>query len=154
MVGLNPDFGKFLILCAYNVLANFVGFALGVCLACGFEVLEVALIVTPMILLPLMLFSGFFVNNDSIPVFLDWIKWLSPIKYAFEGMVKNEFEGTLYGDRVIQSLGLNDGLSVVICSLILLAMTTAFVLLSYYFLWRLISGGHGGPKKSKDAVAK
>jgi hypothetical protein len=32
-------------------------------------------------------------NTDSIPVYLDWIKYLSPMKYAFEAYCLNEFTG-------------------------------------------------------------
>ena len=41
---------------------------IGVFFACAFPVLQLALTVTPMILLPLMLFGGLFVNTGTIPV--------------------------------------------------------------------------------------
>ena len=40
--------------------------------------------VAPPLILPLMIFSGMFINTDSIPVYFDWIKYISPIKWAFE----------------------------------------------------------------------
>jgi len=54
-------------------------------LATAFEDSTTATKVQPIILMPLLLFSGFFVNLDSIPVFLRWIQYLSFFKYSFQG---------------------------------------------------------------------
>ena len=52
-----------------------------------------------------ILFSGFFINSDGIPVFFDWIKYLSPMKYSYGAFMQNEYEVTLiikaYSTRVI-----------------------------------------------------
>lgn len=69
---------------------------LGIFFAAVFSRIEVALAILPIIILPLMLFSGFFINSESIPIFLTWIQWLSPIKYAFAGSVQNEFNGLVF----------------------------------------------------------
>ncbi len=47
----------------------------------------------PMFLLPLMVFGGFFVNTNSIPVYFSWIQYLSPMRYGFIAAAKNEFSG-------------------------------------------------------------
>ena len=59
-----------------------------------FDDLAVALAVLPVILLPLLLFSGLFVNTKTIPVYFNWIKYISPMFYAFVGMMETEFSGT------------------------------------------------------------
>ena len=52
-----------------------------------------------------ILFSGFFINSNGIPVFFDWIKYLSPMKYSYGAFMQNEYEVTLiikaYSTRVI-----------------------------------------------------
>lgn len=58
-----------------------------------FKDLTVALAVMPVILLPLLLFSGLFVNSNTIPVYFNWIKYISPMFYAFVGMMETEFSG-------------------------------------------------------------
>jgi hypothetical protein len=63
-------------------------------IAAIFDDLTVALAVLPVILLPLLLFSGLFVNTNSIPVYFNWIKYISPMFYAFVGMMETEFSGT------------------------------------------------------------
>lgn len=48
---------------------------------------------TAVVLLPFLLFGGFFVNTDSIPIYFDWIGKLSFFNYGFEILMVNEFEG-------------------------------------------------------------
>ncbi|KAL5222616.1 hypothetical protein ABZP36_027329 [Zizania latifolia] len=38
-----------------------------------------------------LLFSGFFINRDSIPDYWIWFHYLSLVKYPFEGVLQNEF---------------------------------------------------------------
>jgi len=37
----------------------------------------------PMVLLPVILFSGFFKNRADLPVWIGWLEYISPIKYSF-----------------------------------------------------------------------
>jgi len=55
--------------------------------------LDQALILMPMITLPLALLGGFFLNPSNTPAWLIWLQYLSPFYWAFQGLVKNEFEG-------------------------------------------------------------
>jgi ATP-binding cassette subfamily G (WHITE) protein 1 len=45
---------------------------------------EIAQVVTPLVLLILMIFGGLFVNLDRVPVVLRWIQWLSFISYTYK----------------------------------------------------------------------
>ncbi|XP_015108961.1 ATP-binding cassette sub-family G member 4 [Diachasma alloeum] len=77
-------------------LARFSMF-LGACLLISFVAQSVGLVVgaamnvqngvflAPVMSVPFLLFSGFFVSFDSIPVYLRWITYLSYIRYGFEG---------------------------------------------------------------------
>ncbi len=112
--------------------------ALGIFIASMFTDLRVTLVVAPPLILPLMIFSGFFINTDSIPPYFDWIKYISPIKYTFAALAHNEYEGlhlscspdelvrnpacppgkpvcfcpVTSGEQVLQGLGLADSLTV------------------------------------------
>lgn len=46
--------------------------------------IEVAMTLFPVIVIPLMVFGGFFVNNNDIVVWLRWIEWASPFKWGFQ----------------------------------------------------------------------
>jgi hypothetical protein len=97
----------------------------------------------------MMLFSGLFINSENIPVYFDWIKYLSPMKYAFEGMFKTVMEGLLIpnvggeddikGQTAVQELGFaNDGLTIEICLLALAAMAVFLIVLAYFSLWQIV----------------
>ena len=103
-----------------NVLVDNCGAALGVFVSCLFNDINMALTIMPLFLLPLMVFSGFFVNSDSIPPYFWWIQWISPMKYGFTALAINEFSGlAIYctpeqncapgfnGDTVLANLGFN-----------------------------------------------
>ena len=54
---------------------------------------EMALAVGPTILIPLMLFGGLFLNNSTIPVYLEWMKYFSWFMYSNEALLINQWEG-------------------------------------------------------------
>jgi ATP-binding cassette subfamily G (WHITE) protein 1 len=148
MVGLQAVASNYLIFCCFVILASITGWAMGVFFACIFPSLPIALAATPVILMPLMLFSGLFANTSSIPVWLRWIQWVSPMKYAYEGMLKNEYYGILLycngtvpvdGAYCIATQGLDDGLDVWACAVILIAMMIAFLAVAFNSLNNLVS---------------
>ncbi|KAJ3414935.1 ATP-binding cassette sub- G member 1 [Chytridiales sp. JEL 0842] len=149
MVGLDNNVGKFFALVIIDILGSLSGFSLGVCLACVFSSLPVALLAAPLIMMPMMLFSGYFVNPQLIPIWLRWLKYLSPMKYAFEGAVKSQLEGTVIGDGLIESLFSDTTLSVVSICIILFFITIMFLTMAYYSLWRLVNQSAKVVKKKK-----
>eukprot|EP00117_Sycon_ciliatum_P034799 scpid29605/ scgid1650/ Protein white len=92
MIGYQTDVVKFFI---------FVGI-LAMLLMCV-KALALALVVPATI--PLMLFSGAFVNPDNTPVYFIWLEYISFFKYSFEGLLINEFDNyTLPGNCTEQAL--------------------------------------------------
>jgi ABC-type multidrug transport system permease subunit len=55
-------------------------------LAASFTNLGTATLVASITILFQMLFAGFLINGDNIPVALGWIQYLSLFKYPFEGL--------------------------------------------------------------------
>lgn len=43
------------------------------------------------VLFPFVMWAGLFVNIDDVPDWLPW-KWLSPFRYAFEALIRNEYD--------------------------------------------------------------
>jgi len=92
-VGFQPHAGRFFVFVVLRTLLALSANAMGLFLACIFPDIAVALAVAPLLILPLIMFSGFVVNTASIPVYFIWVQWLSPAKYAFIAMARNEFGG-------------------------------------------------------------
>ena len=86
-VGLSSTVDQFWIyyLVAYLITLN--GASLGLML--GSMILDQKSVsaVTPIVLLPVILFSGFFKNIGNLPVWIGWIQYLSPIKYGFSAWI-------------------------------------------------------------------
>ncbi|PVD37707.1 hypothetical protein C0Q70_00307 [Pomacea canaliculata] len=53
---------------------------------------NVGLALAPPMMIPLLLFGGFFLNDESIPVYFIWLKYLSWFKYANELVVVNQWK--------------------------------------------------------------
>ncbi|KAJ3217270.1 ATP-binding cassette sub- G member 1 [Dinochytrium kinnereticum] len=145
MSGFEVNAGKYFVMCVFAILSSVSGFAMGVCLACAFSNLAVALNTSTTLLLPMMLLSGLFINSSAMPNWISWLQYLTPIKYAFEGILKSQISGTRGGDQLIKSLFGKVELSVLTCGMLLLAIALSLFLLAYFNLYLLVS------KKSKVA---
>ena len=73
--------------------------------------MDVALAIAPVVIIPFMLFGGFFLNSDSVPVsecfphcsslqrmiqpkvWLSWLKWVSWFIYSYEALLVNQWSG-------------------------------------------------------------
>jgi len=65
--------------------------SLGYMVSSIFHNYATASMVAPMLMMPFMLFSGFYSNLHTIPNWLAWVQWTSPIRYALEAMISNEY---------------------------------------------------------------
>ncbi|CAE8632163.1 unnamed protein product [Polarella glacialis] len=158
-VGFQADAGKFGITLVVLILLALAGNAIGLFLACIFSDVAIALTIAPMVVLPLMMFCGFFLNPESTPVFLKWVEFISPMKYAFSALAMNEFDGlTLYctddqlrkgpstdgtivkvcpflsGQMYLDRLNIQSFLTIPMCCLLLAVMTVIFTILAFFAL--------------------
>lgn len=92
LINLRPGAEYFFtFLCNFTALA-FLAQSMGFVFGTGFSDLNTALIITNFSVLPAFLFSGFLINQANMPVWLGWIRFLSPFRYAIEGAMRNEFD--------------------------------------------------------------
>lgn len=131
-VGLSSSAQQFFTLYLITYLIYFNGASFGLML--GSIILDAKSIstITPVILLPVVLFSGFFKNRDNLPRWIGWLEYISPIKYTFTSSLENQL---LYVSSRVGELNFDVSLWASVG--ILVAMGIFFRLLSLFFLWAL-----------------
>lgn len=93
MAGLNDNPDRYLILGLVGILVANSTTAFGSLISALAPNVNIALAIAGPILTPLMIFGGFFLNSESIPVYFDWIKYLSWITYANDIALVNQWNG-------------------------------------------------------------
>jgi len=93
MVGMNPDPVRFLIACLINILLVQVVVGFGYMTSCLAPSLPIALAISAPLLIPLMIFGGFFLDSSSVPSWLVWFKYIGWFLYANELLTINQWEG-------------------------------------------------------------
>ncbi|KAL6757501.1 ABC-2 type transporter-domain-containing protein [Haematococcus lacustris] len=158
MVGYQLAADRFWWFALILVLVDNSGTAIGIFVSCLFADINVALAVMPMFLMPLMIFSGFFVNSSTLGWWFRWISYISPMKYGFIALAKNEFSGLQIlcepsdtgcgaggvrtGESVITLLGFDDLGNVGFNAGILFLITGGFLLAAYVALWAAVRRSH------------
>ena len=92
IIGLNDNSENVAWFFLIALLIHMSGGSMGFVCGSLFKRAEVAMSFTSISLLPLMYFSGFY-RNDTIPDAFRWIENISPLKYGFQALARNEYEG-------------------------------------------------------------
>jgi len=93
LTGLRPGWEHMFTYIGVLMLENFAGIGLGMVLSATFTEVEQAPQVAPMVVVLFLMFSGFFLNQDSIPKLLSPLKHISFVRFAFQALVVNELKG-------------------------------------------------------------
>mmetsp|Transcript_12778 Transcript_12778/g.44747 ORF Transcript_12778/g.44747 Transcript_12778/m.44747 type:complete len:720 (-) Transcript_12778:193-2352(-) len=93
MIDMRDDVESWLLFLAIVVMAANAATSLGYVISTATPSVTVALALGPAIILPFMLFAGFFVNTDSIPDYFKWLEVLSFFKYGFSTGVVSVWDG-------------------------------------------------------------
>ncbi|CAH0395501.1 unnamed protein product [Bemisia tabaci] len=91
MVGLNPKFSHFLAAGAIITLVSNVATSFGYFISCASSNVSVALSIGPPVIIPFLLFGGFFLNVGSVPSYFKWLSYLSWFKYGNEALLINQW---------------------------------------------------------------
>lgn len=108
------------------VLLGFTGTAFGHIISALFNQAETAIMVSPLLIIPLSILGGFYTNSSTIPAWIAWLQWVSPIRYGFEALTQNEFSMRDDVDKLelnpITFLGFTLGYAVCMIFLLVLAV--------------------------------
>lgn len=132
IVNYNTPFLALVKMCIVAALTAYASMCLGLMIGAGFTSIDSALNIAPLIFFPLMLFSGFYVNSDSIPAWTSWIEYISPFRYALEALTYNEYGGRGFYPNPIETFGFDLGYT--ISALLLLAIGVVLMIMGYFML--------------------
>lgn len=76
-----------------------LGNSIGVMLSSMFSNVRTAFSISPAVLMPLMLFSGFMSNVDTIVSWLAWLQYISPVRYTLEIFLRAEYRREQFYDE-------------------------------------------------------
>jgi ABC-type multidrug transport system permease subunit len=104
MIGFQSPFGIFYLTIYSLAMAST---ALAVLLGCGIQDPKLGQEMLPILFVPQMLFAGFFVAPDLIPMWLRWARYLCTLTYAVRILLVAEFDrdcGSEEGDKNCEEL--------------------------------------------------
>jgi hypothetical protein len=115
-MALNPDrFGLFILI---TMFVNTSAVALGLLVGSLLPTVDIANAVGTPIVVIMILFTGFYISIDSLPIVANWLPYISIIRWGFEALCINEYKGltfkcdkpdlskcTLTGEEVLSQLG-------------------------------------------------
>ncbi|KAH8280678.1 hypothetical protein KR018_002586 [Drosophila ironensis] len=98
MIGLRAGVLHFFNCLAIVTLVANVSTSFGYLISCASSSTSMALSVGPPVIIPFLLFGGFFLNSGSVPVYLKWLSYLSWFRYANEGLLINQWADVEAGE--------------------------------------------------------
>ncbi|PFH38226.1 putative ATP-binding cassette G family transporter [Besnoitia besnoiti] len=110
MCGLYRDAVRFFVFLGVGQLAIFASTSLLFSISSASPRLAVAQAIAPIVLLILLLVSGFYIRADDIPAWIRWVKYLSPIYYGYVAVALNQFPpeeywGSISNRELLESYG-------------------------------------------------
>ncbi|XP_077985690.1 protein white-like [Glandiceps talaboti] len=91
VTGLNPDLERFFMFLFLIFIIGLAATALGFIVSVVSTTYGFAMALAALIIFPMDLFAGFYLNVASIPVYLRWLEYLSYTRYGYEAMSINQW---------------------------------------------------------------
>ncbi|MCL7023992.1 hypothetical protein MKW94_021890 [Papaver nudicaule] len=116
VIGYSPEFGRFISQIVILFALHLSSISMFRFIASLFQTVVASTVVGMLSLLFILLFGGFVIPKPSMPAWLQWGFWLSPLSYGEIGIAVNEFlaprwqhtsVNTTLGRQILESRGLN-----------------------------------------------
>lgn len=119
LANLNPKtFGYFLLILGFH---NITAVTIGLCIGAIAPTVEGASALGTPVIIIMVLFGGFYINVDALPIVANWLPYLSFLRWTYQALLVNEFIGLEFscgnsntgaciktGEEVISNLGFGD----------------------------------------------
>lgn len=92
MVRLYPGVDHFFIAAGIVTLVANVATSFGYLISCASTSISMALSIGPPVIIPFLLFGGFFLNTASVPEYFKWFSYLSWFRYGNEALLINQWK--------------------------------------------------------------
>ncbi|PAV58042.1 hypothetical protein WR25_18809 [Diploscapter pachys] len=91
MSRLYLSWDAFFIYVLVAILVENVAISIGYMFSCLFGTVSVAVAVMPIFVVPMMAFGGFFINQGTLPLYFQPLKYLSYFGYGYETLIINQW---------------------------------------------------------------
>ena len=130
-------FKKYLKFIGVIELGALCGLSIGLSIATIAKDVTLALQFAPFLVIPIILFSGLFINTDSIPPYFTWIQYISPVRYMYQEVFKNEFYDLDGFDGAVEGMKF-DKISSILAIVLLSTITLVLYIFCYLMLYASI----------------
>lgn len=93
MIGLRGGWPYFMIAIGIVCLIANVSTSFGYLISCASSSISMALSIAPPVIIPFLIFGGFFLNAASVPDYFKWLSYLSWFRYGNEALMINQWDG-------------------------------------------------------------
>lgn len=93
MIGLREGYLYFATAAFVVSLVANVSTSFGYLISCASSSISMALSVGPPVIIPFLIFGGFFLNSGSVPSYFTWLSYLSWFRYGNEALTVNQWAG-------------------------------------------------------------
>ncbi|KAG5683231.1 hypothetical protein PVAND_012524 [Polypedilum vanderplanki] len=93
MIGLRAGWSYFFIAIGIVCLIANVSTSFGYLISCASSSISMALSIAPPVIIPFLIFGGFFLNAASVPGYFKWLSYFSWFRYGNEALMINQWDG-------------------------------------------------------------
>ncbi|XP_071808121.1 broad substrate specificity ATP-binding cassette transporter ABCG2-like isoform X2 [Asterias amurensis] len=96
MIGLKADVAAFFIYCLTLILTTVTACALSFAISSSVSIMAVATLFVAVAYIFMMIFSGLLLNISTLPVWLQWLQYISIFRYSLNSLSVNELKGLVF----------------------------------------------------------